>query len=214
MKTLEHILAGLITASTISAQANTYDAVPALVIDKVRLADDDFRLTYQDEVKVLNRQLIPQVRKTPKPSIIGLNSKGTEKRPEVNIYSPPQGHFLYAVIIDPVTTTSYTPDEEGLNAKGAPVTGKTSLGLYARGKEYFIAAAPKCIPYGAVVGIPGYGFKRVGDTGGDMRKACHEHRFHFDILESSLDAARNHSHNIKSPVPVYLPDSVKSFIHR
>lgn len=62
--------------------------------------------------------------------------------------------------------------------------GKSSNGVTSTGKDAYsrgVAVDPKAIPYGATVVIPGYGTVKADDTGGAMRKAWSEGKYHLDV---------------------------------
>ena len=58
--------------------------------------------------------------------------------------------------------------------------GITSIGRDAN-KTLGVAVDPKIIPYWSLVGIPGVGFRRADDTGGEMRKSAKKGIWHIDL---------------------------------
>jgi 3D (Asp-Asp-Asp) domain-containing protein len=69
-------------------------------------------------------------------------------------------------------------------AKGLPKTvGMTSSGIFARPGT--LAADPAYFPPGTIMFIPGYGYGRVEDTGGAIKKG------HIDLYFRSHQAALN-----------------------
>jgi len=83
--------------------------------------------------------------------------------------------------------TAYTPGEEscGKFADGYTSTGTNAWVING------VAAAPKIIPYGSWVHIPGVGYREVDDTGGAMKKSWNEDKiFHVDLRFNSVKQAR------------------------
>jgi len=73
--------------------------------------------------------------------------------------------------------TAYTPGKESC---GKYANGKTSIGRNAW-RMIGVATAPKAIPYGTVIDIPGVGKRIVDDTGGAMRQNARRGIYHIDL---------------------------------
>jgi 3D (Asp-Asp-Asp) domain-containing protein len=83
--------------------------------------------------------------------------------------------------------TAYTPGEESC---GKFADGFTSIGRNAWVING-VAAAPKVIPYGSWVHIPGVGYREVDDTGSAMRKSWTKDKiFHVDLRFQTVKQAR------------------------
>ena len=73
--------------------------------------------------------------------------------------------------------TAYTPGKESC---GRYADGRTSIGRNAW-RMTGVATAPKAIPYGTVIDIPGIGKKIVDDTGSAMRRSARRGVYHIDL---------------------------------
>lgn len=73
--------------------------------------------------------------------------------------------------------SAYCPCEK---CCGIYADGKTSIGRDAL-ESLGVAAAPKLLPYGTKLQIPGIGIREVDDTGGAMRKSAEKGIYHIDI---------------------------------
>jgi len=73
--------------------------------------------------------------------------------------------------------TAYTPGKESC---GKYANGKTSIGKNAW-RMVGVATAPKAIPYGTVIDIPGVGKRIVDDTGSAMRRNARRGIYHIDL---------------------------------
>ena len=72
---------------------------------------------------------------------------------------------------------------------GKDADGKTSIGRNAK-KTLGVAAAPKLLPYGTKLDIPGIGTRTVDDTGGAMRQSAKKGIWHIDVRMHSHTKAR------------------------
>ena len=63
--------------------------------------------------------------------------------------------------------------------------GKYADGKTSRGRNAWttlgVAAAPKLLPYGTELGIPGIGTRVIDDTGGAMRQSAKKGIYHIDV---------------------------------
>lgn len=81
--------------------------------------------------------------------------------------------------------------------KGRPkVVGQTASGTMARPGT--IAADTSIFPFGTIIQIPGYGYGRVEDRGGDIKG------YHIDLFYRTHDAALAHG-RYKERVKVWFP---------
>lgn len=84
-----------------------------------------------------------------------------------------------------VKATAYCP---GACCCGKYADGRTSIGDDAS-VEDGVAADPRMIPYRTRLRIPGLGIREVDDTGGAMRAASRDGRYHIDIRFVDHDEA-------------------------
>lgn len=83
--------------------------------------------------------------------------------------------------------TGYTPGGESC---GIYSDGRTSIGKNAWNIKG-VATAPKALPYGSWVYIPGVGYREVDDTGSAMRKSWQEDGlFHIDLRFGDVKHAK------------------------
>ncbi len=87
----------------------------------------------------------------------------------------PDGYVYWKTI--KARVTAYEPSRRSC---GRFADGKTSTGGNAW-KMDGCAAYPGAVPYGALVHIPGVGFRKVDDTGPAMRRSWARGRYHIDV---------------------------------
>ncbi len=83
--------------------------------------------------------------------------------------------------------------------KGKPkVVGQTASGTMARPGT--IAADTSVFPFGTIIYVPGYGYGRVEDRGGDIKG------YHLDLFYKTHTAAKQHGRQ-RVKVKVWFPDA-------
>lgn len=89
----------------------------------------------------------------------------------------------------------------GPNAGRPKAVGITASGVPAR--RGTVAADTSVFPFGTILQIPGYGYGRVEDRGGDIRG------YHLDLYYSSHTAALEHGRR-KVRIKAWLPPGAES----
>ena len=114
-----------------------------------------------------------------------LPDEGKEPEEEAPTMTPGKSYRYHRSLKAKVT--GYTPGEESC---GPFADGYTSTGSNAW-SPWGVATDPTHLPYGALVFIPGVGYREVDDTGSAMRDAWRKRKeTHIDLRFQELNAAK------------------------
>jgi len=111
-------------------------------------------------------------------------------RPGQKLYIPascssaPRGYVRYRTVR--ATVTAYEPS---YRCCGRFADGRTSTGRNAW-RTRGCAVAPRAIPYGTMIYIPGVGYLEADDTGQAMRRSWRKRVYHIDIRMKNYGSAR------------------------
>lgn len=112
---------------------------------------------------------------------------------------PPEGYTLWKETRAKIT--AYEPTSESC---GRFADGTTSIGEDAW-KTDGVAVDPRAIPYGALIWIPGVGFRKADDTGAAMKQSWEKRgQYHIDLRMKFREQAFNWGVK-KRKIRIYLP---------
>lgn len=141
---------------------------------------------------VLQAAATPNVKSAPA-KLTGTRKVSTAKATENNVISRAGVDFKYQKVLNNVSMTAYSAEQEGIGTRTASGTRVTE------GRT--IAVDPSIIPIGWWVYIEGIGFRRAEDTGGAIKG--HKIDVYYDSLKAAMNFGR------KSGRTVYVIGPVK-----